>query len=175
MPNVSVYHPPIRRYNTLMPTRFGARGEGYVVLQFVLLGLAALAPFVDAGRGWPAPWGGLARVAGLGLMLAGAALGGVGLLGLGRNLSPLPHPKDDAVLIETGIYGLVRHPIYSGLIAGCLGWALVHNSLLALLLAAGVFVFFDVKSRREERAMAARYPAYGAYQARVRRFSPFVY
>lgn len=153
----------------------GARGEWYVVVQFVLLGLVAVAPFVDGGRGWPAPWGGLARVAGVGLMLVGAAVGAMGLLGLGRNLSPLPHPKDDAELVETGLYGLMRHPIYSGLIAGCAGWALVHNSLLTLLLAGVVFVFFDFKARREERALAAHFPGYRAYQARVRRFIPFVY
>jgi protein-S-isoprenylcysteine O-methyltransferase Ste14 len=97
------------------------------------------------------------------------------VLGLGRNLSALPHPKDEATLVDAGLYGLMRHPIYSGLIAGCFGWALLNNSLLTLALAAGVFVFFDVKARREERALAARFPGYEDYRRRVRRFVPFIY
>ena len=153
----------------------GTHGEWYVVAQFILLGLVLVAPWLSPGSGWPAPWSRLAQGVGILLMLAGGALAGAGMLGLGRNLSPLPHPKDHAALVETGIYGLVRHPIYSGLIAGCLGWALLHNSGLTLLLAAAAFVFFDVKARREERALAERFPNYRAYQQRVRRFIPFIY
>jgi protein-S-isoprenylcysteine O-methyltransferase Ste14 len=153
----------------------GARGEWYVVVQFILLGLVLVAPWLAAAAAWPAPWAGLARVLGVLLLVAGAGLAGAGLLSLGRHLSPLPHPKADAVLVDTGVYGLVRHPIYSGLILGCLGWALVHNSLLTLVLAALVFVFFDVKARREERALAAHLPGYAEYCRRVHRFIPFIY
>ena len=151
------------------------RGEWYVVVQFILLGLVLVAPWLVGGPAWPAPWSALARVLGVLLLLVGAALAAVGLLGLGRNLSPLPHPKADAVLVETGLYGLMRHPIYTGLIAGSLGWALIHNSWVTLLLAGVVFVFFDLKASREERALRARFPAYGRYAQRVRRFIPFIY
>lgn len=153
----------------------GTRGEWYVIVQFVLLGLAFVTPWLTREDAWPAPWAGLARVVGVLLLLVGAALSAVGLLGLGSNLSPLPHPKQDAALVETGLYGLMRHPIYSGLIAGGLGWALVHNSWLTLLLAAVIFVFFDFKARREERALRAHFPAYARYAQRVRRFIPFIY
>jgi protein-S-isoprenylcysteine O-methyltransferase Ste14 len=44
-----------------------------------------------------------------------------------------------------------------------------------MLLAAGVFIFFDAKARREERALAKRFPAYPRYAQRVRRFIPFIY
>ena len=153
----------------------GTRGEWYVVAQFVLLGLVAVAPWLGREPDWPAPWSWLARAAGLLLALVGLGLSGLGVLGLGRNLSALPHPKNEAALVETGLYGLMRHPIYSGLIAGCLGWALLNNSPLTLALAVGVFVFFDVKARREERALAARFPDYERYRQRVRRFIPFIY
>jgi protein-S-isoprenylcysteine O-methyltransferase Ste14 len=153
----------------------GTRGEWYVILQFILLGLVLVAPWRTARFGWPAPWSWLAMGVGALLMLAGAALAAGGLLGLGRNLSPLPHPKEDAALVQTGLYGWVRHPIYSGLIAGSLGWALLNNSGLTLLLAAVVFAFFDLKARREERALLARFPDYRRYMQRVRRFIPFIY
>jgi protein-S-isoprenylcysteine O-methyltransferase Ste14 len=35
-------------------------------------------------------------------------------------------------------------------------------------------VFFDVKASREERWLAAAFPGYSAYQARVRKLIPFV-
>ncbi len=38
------------------------------------------------------------------------------LFDLGQNLTPLPHPRHDGQLVQTGIYGLVRHPLYSGVI-----------------------------------------------------------
>ncbi len=69
----------------------------------------------------------------------------------------------------------MRHPIYSGLIIGAAGWALINVSVITLVYALGLFVFFDAKSRREERMLAAKFPAYAAYQQRVRKLMPFVY
>lgn len=153
----------------------GTRGEWYVVVQFILLGLVAVSPWLTERAAWPAPWSWMARGVGGVVVILGGALAVTGLLGLGRNLSPLPHPKAEAALVETGIYGWMRHPIYSGLIAGCLGWALLFNSGLTLLLAGLVFVFFDFKARREERALRERFTAYQGYAQRVRRFIPFIY
>jgi protein-S-isoprenylcysteine O-methyltransferase Ste14 len=114
--------------------------------------------------------------------VVGLVLGGIGMLlalgglfALGTNLSPLPHPKEGAPLVETGVYGVVRHPIYSGLILGAAGWALLHGSLLTLVLAGVLFVFFDIKSRREERWLARQFPAYERYRTRVRKLIPFIY
>ena len=153
----------------------GQRGEWYVVVQFVLLGLVLVSPWLADEPHWPAPWNVMAGVLGLLLMLLGALVAGVGVLNLGRNLSPLPEPKSDTKLVETGLYGWVRHPIYSGLIMGCFGWGLYNHSLLTLLLAVGVFIFFDIKARREERMMAARLAGYRDYMQRVRRFIPYIY
>ena len=153
----------------------GTRGEWYVVAQMVLLGLIALAPLIPGQPAWPAPWSLPARGLGLLLGAAGVGLAGAGAMGWGANLSALPHPKDEAVLVEDGVYRLVRHPIYAGLIVGALGWGLLTNSLLALLLALGLLVFFDFKSRREEARLLARFPAYAAYRQRVRKFIPYIY
>ena len=151
----------------------GSRGEWYFVAQLALFALVLLAPLVPGQPAWPASLA--ARGLGLLLALAGFALAMAGLLGLGRNLSVLPHPVDDATLVEGGAYGLVRHPIYAGLIIGALGWSLLTNSLAALGMAIVLLVFFDIKSRREERQLLARFPAYADYRRRVRKFFPYVY
>ena len=44
-----------------------------------------------------------------------------------------------------------------------------------LLWAALLVVFFDIKSRREEAWLAARFPAYADYRRRVRKLIPFIY
>ncbi len=164
-----------QREMTNAPWWKGARGEWYFVAQLLLFALILLAPLAPGQPGWPAPISLPARGLGLLLALAGFALAMAGLLGLGRNLSVLPHPKDDATLVEGGAYSLVRHPIYAGLIIGALGWALLTNSLLALALAVVLLIFFDIKSRREERQLLARFPAYGDYRRRVRKFFPYLY
>jgi protein-S-isoprenylcysteine O-methyltransferase Ste14 len=154
----------------------GSRGEWYVIVQFALLGLIALAPLWPGGRLVPA------RPAALALRGLGLLLGGLGLLlvlagvaTLGRNLSALPHPKQDAELVESGVYRWVRHPIYSGLVFGSFGWGLLALSWLALLLALALFFVLDAKARREERFLVAKFPAYHSYQRRVHKLIPFVY
>jgi protein-S-isoprenylcysteine O-methyltransferase Ste14 len=158
------------------PWWHGTRGEWYLPVQALLLSLILLAPFLPVGQGaWPAPLSIAARLAGLALSGTGLLLALAAMLRLGSNLSALPHPTDDATLVDTGVYRLVRHPIYAGIIAGSFGWGLLANSLLAMLLSGVLFVFFDIKSRREERMLRARFPDYGRYQARVRKFIPFIY
>jgi protein-S-isoprenylcysteine O-methyltransferase Ste14 len=158
-----------------MANSAGGRGEWYVVVQFILFGLIGLAPLAPGQPAWPAPLGLLARGLGLIVGAAGGALAAAGALGLGRNLSVLPHPRDDAELVQSGVYGLVRHPIYAGIIIGAVGWSLLTNSLLAPGLAIVLLVLFDFKARREEGQLLKRFPDYAAYQRRVSKFFPFLY
>lgn len=161
---------------TQQPWWKGTRGEWYVVVQFILLALVAFGPRTLPGLPqWSPPLSTISPIVGLILGAGGGLLALAGLLHLGRNLTPLPHPKDDATLVEAGVYGLVRHPIYSGLILGAFGWALIHSSPPALLYASILLVFFDLKSRREERWLRAKFPRYAAYQQRVKKLIPFVY
>jgi protein-S-isoprenylcysteine O-methyltransferase Ste14 len=87
----------------------------------------------------------------------------------------VPHPKEDASLVEHGAYRIVRHPIYSGIILGAFGWALLVNSAITLVLAAVLLLFFDIKSRREEQWLGDKFDGYAAYQQRVRKLLPFLY
>jgi protein-S-isoprenylcysteine O-methyltransferase Ste14 len=154
----------------------GTRGEWYVVVQLLLFALVAFGP--RAPHSWPA-WSALppslTRIVGLCWMVSGALLVASGIFRLGKHLSPLPHPKSDAPLRQTGPYRLVRHPIYSGGIFLAFGLALWRRDWLALLYAVLLLVFLDVKARREERWLLRTYPGYAAYRARVARLLPFIY
>lgn len=147
------------------------RGEGWVIAQFIILAIIALIPPDLAGLPALPEW---CRPLGVAVGLLGGGIGVAGLLGLGSNLTPFPRPKDDATLVETGVYAIVRHPIYAGLFVATVGYALLRASLPTLLLSLALGVFFDQKARREERWLEQKFPQYAAYQQKVRgRILPF--
>lgn len=148
----------------------GGRGELWVVGQFVLLAAILLVPSRLAGLPvWPEAlrWAGAAL--GIMLGLAGVGVAMAAARTLGASLTPFPRPRDGATLVQHGIYGLVRHPIYSGIVLGALGWSLLRASLPSLLLTLVLALFFDRKARREEAWLLEAYPGYRDYMARVRR------
>jgi protein-S-isoprenylcysteine O-methyltransferase Ste14 len=150
----------------------GRRGQGWVAIQTVLLGL------IGAGGLLGPVWAG---VLGLVTSAIGAplAIGGLMLVIRGSRdlverdaLTPLPYPRPGAQLVQTGAYAIVRHPIYGGLIIGAVGWGLLTASPAALVMAVALFVFFELKSRREEAWLERRFPDYPAYRARTPRLIP---
>ncbi|MCA9956672.1 MAG: hypothetical protein KC434_18210 [Anaerolineales bacterium] len=92
-----------------------------------------------------------------------------------NNFTAVPRPKENAHMVEHGAYRVVRHPIYSGIILGALGLGLLRGGWLALLYGLILFLFFDIKSRREEIWLREKYSDYAEYQQRVRKLIPFVY
>jgi len=105
----------------------------------------------------------------------GAGFGVAGSLALGANLTPFPRPRENARLVQHGIYARVRHPLYTGVILGSAGWALIMQSWPALVAALILFPFFDAKARREENWLRGTYPDYAEYETRRRKFIPWVY
>jgi len=154
----------------------GPRGEGYVIIQLILLVLVGFGPKQLPGLPlWGSPWSTIGLVLGLILGMVGAGLILLGLMSLGSNLTPFPRPRDNNTLVDTGVYAIVRHPIYSGIILGAIGWACLFASTLILIYARILFFFLDIKSRQEERWLAEKHPSYEVYQKRVRKLIPFVY
>ena len=135
--------------------------------QFVFLLLLGFMPWGDLwARGIGTIVLGLVFVAlGVGIALAAGA-------GLGRTLTPSPVPKTDGVLVTRGVYGLVRHPIYSGLLLLGIGLVIIGASVLHLLAWVALLSVLMAKSRFEEWMLSARYPDYAAYAARVGRLVP---
>jgi protein-S-isoprenylcysteine O-methyltransferase Ste14 len=152
----------------------GPRGEGWFALQVVLMvGVGVLGWLL--GPDWDGLLLVLSVVVGSALVAGGVVLGVLGVLGLGQSVSPLPRPSAGGELIESGVYGYVRHPVYVGVMCASVGWALLSASAVALLLAGLLIVVLDLKSRREEAWLRQRYPGYVAYARRVRRFIPGIY
>ncbi|MCC6626195.1 MAG: isoprenylcysteine carboxylmethyltransferase family protein [Chloroflexi bacterium] len=151
----------------------GRRGETWVVAQVLLIAVYLIVPR------WRAAWPDLLRPAALAiggvLSLSGLGLFTTGALALGRNLTPLPHPKAATVLVERGPYRLVRHPIYGGLCLLAVGLALATAHAGRLTVAAAALAFFAAKARREETWLRHRFAGYDAYAHRTRRLIPWLY
>ena len=154
----------------------GTRGEWFVVAQIVLIVLVFFGPRnFRVWPSWTAPFTWLSSIGGAIILLAGILLLVVAIFRLGSNLTPVPYPKDEGTLIETGPYRLVRHPMYCGGILIAFGWGLLIHGWITLGYAIIMLVFFDIKSRREEKWLNAKFSSYGDYQKRVRKLIPFVY
>jgi protein-S-isoprenylcysteine O-methyltransferase Ste14 len=157
--------------------RPGRRGEYLVVIQFALMFGFILAP---AWNPWVTPeiLADLAQVRWvLGLGCAGVALslGGLGVLHIWEYLTPLPYPVAHSQLVRHGVYGIVRHPLYSSQLFAALGWVAFNLSLSHLALLAIGFVFFDFKASKEEAWLTERHPDYVDYARGVRKLVPWIY
>ncbi|PKM97290.1 MAG: isoprenylcysteine carboxylmethyltransferase family protein [Elusimicrobia bacterium HGW-Elusimicrobia-3] len=116
------------------------------------------------------------RGAGLILLLGGLVLAAAALSALKHSIRSSPEPKTGGKLITTGLYSVVRHPAYSALIISAFGLSLWAGDGVRLALSVCLFLFFDLKSRREEKRLGLAYPEYAGYKMQVRkRLIPWVY
>jgi protein-S-isoprenylcysteine O-methyltransferase Ste14 len=125
-----------------------------------------------AARLWPpSP---VAYGVGLALLLAGLALAVWARVYLGGNWSGSVTVKEAHELIRSGPYALVRHPIYTGLIAAVLGTALASGTVHAALGLAIIAASLMRKLRAEEGFMRETFPGeYARYSAEVPALVPF--
>jgi protein-S-isoprenylcysteine O-methyltransferase Ste14 len=104
--------------------------------------------------------------------VAGGFFGIAGVRVLGRNRTPFPQPREESELVQHGIYGRVRHPLYASVMLASLGWALIWQSVVSLVAALVLIPFFHAKARREECWLSKQFPGYADYARRVPRFLP---
>ena len=142
-------------------------GYGWVVVQIALFVLYGFALAVGASASW-----GVWRWLGVPLVAVGAWVGLAALRMHGRKLTPLPEPNPALGLQRTGVYAVIRHPMYTGLLLSAFGLAIVAQKPLAIAAAGALTAFFNLKAREEERRLRRCYPDYADYQRATGRFLP---
>ncbi|MEB3289538.1 MAG: isoprenylcysteine carboxylmethyltransferase family protein [Leptolyngbya sp.] len=155
----------------------GQRGEYWVLAQMLLLVIYGVVPSYQPLDPAAIPLGlryGIVGLAGL-LAILAVLLLGRGLLDLGQNLTPLPYPREDGELVQTGVYGWVRHSLYSGLILGTFALGLWRFSLSHLAVSLALFGVLNAKANQEEIWLQDRYPEYQDYRQRVKKLIPWVF
>jgi protein-S-isoprenylcysteine O-methyltransferase Ste14 len=154
-----------------MSNGFVQRGGWWVIGQLMLLFAIAVLGITFRATSKPLP----IFIFGLIFLVASAICGIAGLMRLGRNLTPFPKPSNKTQLVQHGIYGLMRHPLYTAVICAALGWSLIWQSWPALTTSLALAAFFDAKARHEERWLRQKFPDYAGYERRVWRFIPWIY
>src|SRR5438477_2027950 len=93
---------------------------------------------------------------------------------LGRLWSSTVTRKADHYVVDTGPYGIVRHPIYTGIILASLATAGMRGTALAWLGASVMMTGWVIKARLEEEFLREQLGAdvYGEYARRVPMLAP---
>jgi len=90
---------------------------------------------------------------------------------LGTNWSSVVTLKKDHELIRKGLYSRIRHPIYTGILVGALGTALIRDQLRGWLGLAVIFLTFYFKAQREEAFLRQEFGA--GFEEHARRTGMF--
>ena len=153
------------------------RGNRWVIGALILIGL--LAAYLPACTDRKAFWtldGETIRWLGVLLFAAGGALRLWPVFVLGRRFSGLVAIQPGHTLVTSGVYGVIRHPSYLGLLVNALGWGLAFRAGVGVLLTALMIPPLLARIHAEERLLCTQFgDEYGAYCARTARMIPGLY
>lgn len=79
-------------------------------------------------------------------------------------------------VVDSGLYGVVRHPMYSASVLLFLSMPLILNSIFSFLVMLAYLPLIISRIKNEERLLKAELPGYAEYMERVRyRLIPFIW
>lgn len=144
-------------------------GNVLVLLQFCLLtwlGFMA-APHVLKGQISAICWVWLALSGALGfLTIRHNRLG---------NFNVHPQPKASGILVTSGPYQLIRHPMYTTVLLSAAAMACASAHWLAWFLWLALLATLLTKAMLEEQWLREHHPQYAEYCLRCKRFIPWVF
>jgi protein-S-isoprenylcysteine O-methyltransferase Ste14 len=153
------------------------RGNRWVLVAFAVIGVLAawLPAYLDRKDIWTIG-GDPVRWIGVFLFIAGGVLRLWPVFVLGRRFSGLVAIQPGHTLVTTGVYAVIRHPSYLGLLINALGWALAFRSMAGVLLTALTIVPIIARIQAEEILLRSEFGAdYDAYRSRTSRLVPGIY
>ena len=153
------------------------RRNRWVLVVFTVVGL--LLGFLPAYTHRRELWtigGDSVRWLGVALSAAGGALRLWPVFVLGNRFSGLVAIQPGHLLVTTGVYRVIRHPSYLGLLITSLGWALAFRSGVGLVLTALLIPALIARINSEERLLSGEFgDEYESYRARTSRLIPGLY
>jgi protein-S-isoprenylcysteine O-methyltransferase Ste14 len=157
--------------------KIGERGMGRV---YRIVLLAAMLLFVIPARGYIGPlrlWSVTLNEAWICVAVTALGLGFAwwARIHLGRLWSASIARKEGHRVVDTGPYGIVRHPIYTGGLLAAYATAIAKGTVLGVAGAVLATLGFWMKARLEERWLREELEpgAYDAYSRRVPMLLPF--
>ena len=116
------------------------------------------------------------RWLGVALFAAGGALRIWPVFVLGNRFSGLVAIQPGHTLVTSGIYGVIRHPSYLGLLINSLGWSLAFRSGVGVLLTVLLIPPLLARIDAEENLLYSQFgDNYNAYRSHTWRLIPGIY
>ena len=154
-----------------------ARGNRWVIAVFIIIGFlnAYLPAYTDRKELWTIG-GDTSRWFGVVLFAAGGALRIWPVFVLGNRFSGLVAIQPGHTLVTSGVYRVIRHPSYLGLLINSLGWSLAFRSGVGILLTSLLIPLLITRIDAEENLLRAEFgDAYDVYCSNTWRLIPGIY
>jgi protein-S-isoprenylcysteine O-methyltransferase Ste14 len=153
------------------------RSNRWVIAAFTVIGLLVgyLPALADRKEFWTID-GDTTRWLGVGLFAVGGVLRTWPVFVLGYRFSGLAAIQAGHTLVTGGIYSVIRHPSYVGLLINTLGWGLAFRSWVGVILTALMIPPLLARIVAEERLLRDEFgDEYAAYCERTSRLIPGVF
>ena len=154
-----------------------ARSNRWVLPVFVIIGFlnAYLPAYTDRRDLWTID-GDTIRWVGVALFAAGGALRIWPVFVLGNRFSGLVAIQPGHNLVTGGVYRVIRHPSYLGLLINSLGWSLAFRSGVGVLLTVLLILPLLARIKAEENLLYSQFgDDYNTYRAHTWRLIPGIY
>ena len=86
-----------------------------------------------------------------------------------------PVPAADAILVDTGPYKYLRHPMYTAILMTATGLLFIHFTWPRLAMALALTIVLIIKLFWEEAMLTRKFPSYTAYCKHTKRIIPFIF
>ena len=141
-------------------------------------GLMFLAAFIIAGLNYRFQWIMMPRAVvwiGVVIFLLAYCLFGE-VLRENQYLSRVIEVQEDQTVVDTGLYGIVRHPMYTATVLLFLSMPLVLNSLISFIIMLAYIPIIVKRIRNEEDVLETELKGYKEYKQKVKyRLIPFIW
>ena len=170
-PNINTFFKDIKK----ILTRWGfskkglinnSKGEWYLFLQILLIILHFLPPYPST-LNLPIWLNILCILGGVLISVKGLIIVLNAFIDLGENLTPLPYPMKESILVKDKSYKHSRHPLYKGILYISLGICIFSISILHLFLLVFLVYILRFKALKEEERLKIKFPEYKEYTKKV--------
>jgi protein-S-isoprenylcysteine O-methyltransferase Ste14 len=161
----------------LSPGVHEVRSNRWVIAVFAIIGFlnAYLPAYTDRKELWTID-GDKLRWVGVILFAVGGALRIWPVFVLGKRFSGLVAIQPGHALVTSGIYGVIRHPSYLGLLINSLGWSLAFRSGVGVLLTVLLVPSLLARINAEENLLHSQFgDEYDEYRSHTSRLIPGMY
>src|SRR5262245_17795511 len=149
----------------------------WIFLPVLILGLllAWLPAYTDRHEIWTID-GDAGRYTGLALFIVGSILRVGAVFVLGRRFSGLVAIQEGHELVTGGLYRVIRHPSYLGLLLSLFGWTLIFRSAIGALVSLLLIPPLIARMNSEEALLESEFgEQYAQYRRRTWRLLPLLY